>query len=106
MAHAGTRSPARHLHARVSSADAQAGYTVRAQRGRERHTVFRIHSSCDRSVRDSFWSLRSRRQAGSHDYSDCSASRLFLSLALCAALVLPPSAETPILLIGPAVGII
>ncbi len=68
----------------------QGGCAVRARRGVEGHLVLRFHSSCDRCLRCSFWSLRSRRPTGSDDYSDRPASRLFLLVAVCAALVLAP----------------
>ena len=44
--------------------------------------------------------------AGSDDYSNGSPTRFLLPLALCGLLFLPPSMETPALLIGPVVRIL
>ncbi len=46
-----------------------------------------FHSSCDRRLRYLFRTLRSQRPARPDDYSDRSASRFFLSVAVCAAVV-------------------
>src|SRR5258708_33770211 len=86
MAHAGTHRPAGVIHAGISRADAQAGHTVRARSGVERHTVLRFHSYFDCRLRCLFRALRPWRSAGSDDYSDCPASRLLLFVAVRTAL--------------------
>ncbi len=54
-----------------------------------------FHSSLDRCLRSSFWSLWSRRPTGSNDYSNCTASRLFLFMAVCSAVVLAAIGRDP-----------
>ena len=105
MAHARTHRSKSHLCARISGADAQAWHGVCALCDLERCVFLRLHSACDRSLRYLFRALRSRRPAGSHDYSDGAASRFLFPVDLRSALLLAPRSETPILLIGPVIAI-
>jgi len=77
-------------------------------RGVEGHTVFRFHSSCE-SPRARFTLAPSwvPRGAGQHDRRLFkTAPRDFLTYVYALLSFLPPFRETPILLIGPAIGII
>ena len=91
----------------VPGTDAERWRAVRARRIVEGPCILRIHSSYTRNRRCVVRTHWSRRPARSDDYSDCSESGLFLSLALRAAIGTyrhPP--RHPILLIGPAIGIV
>ena len=91
MAHAGTHSSPRHVYAGISPAHTQRGHPVRAWGSVERHILLLLHTSCNCGLRNSLWSLWSRRPTGSDDHSDRPTSRLLLSVVVCSAFVPAPS---------------
>ena len=107
MADAWTNRSPRNLHAGISRADAQRRHSVCARRGLEGLVFLRLHSSW-RCCCAPFISARSDRAASPIRPSSrpCPSRTIFSSGSTQCCRLLPPSMETPVLLIGPVIGIV